>query len=246
LQDKAARRRRGREDPEERTGISRSYRQQRLVPQIFHRSFNTLSRLSIIAGIVVAGGVGALGALLFRSPYITNQGIEHTQPIPFSHQHHFSGLGIDCRYCHFGVERAAFAGVPPTQVCMNCHSQIWQDSPTLEPVRASFRNDDSIQWVRVHSLPHHVYFDHQAHLNKGVGCSTCHGRVDKMELTFQASPLTMQWCLECHRSPERFVRPKEKLFEMGWQPPADQAAQGAELVKEYDAKPMTHCSTCHR
>ena len=155
-------------------------------------------------------------------------------------------MGVDCRYCHTSVETSATAGIPPTKTCMNCHSQIWNQSPTLEPVRASFRTGHSIEWTRVHDLPDFAYFNHSAHVNKGVGCTTCHGPVDRMPLMWQYASLQMEWCLDCHRNPEKYVRPKEEVFSVAWQPPADQIEQGRALVKAYDIQTRTSCSTCHR
>jgi hypothetical protein len=166
--------------------------------------------------------------------------------VQFSHQHHVGGLGLDCRYCHTSVEKAAAAGIPPTKTCMNCHSQIWSTSPELEPVRESFRTGKSLEWVRVHDLPEFAYFNHSAHVNKGMGCSTCHGRVDRMPLVWQEKSLQMEWCLECHRAPEKFVRPQGEVFNAAYEPPADQIEQGRKLVQEYGLKPRTSCSTCHR
>jgi hypothetical protein len=207
---------------------------------------NTLARASLAAGLLAAGGGFGLVMALSRSPYVTRQGVAREQPVPFSHQHHVGGMGIDCRYCHTAVETSAVAGIPPTKTCMNCHSQIWVDSPTLEPVRASFRTGKSIEWVRVYDLPEFVYFNHSAHVNKGVGCSTCHGRVDLTPLLSQEQSLLMEWCLECHRAPERFLRPKEQVYNAAYEPPADQLELGRRLVKLYDAQPRTSCSTCHR
>lgn len=214
--------------------------------QIFHHSTNTLSKFSIFGAVFLAAGALWLTMAVNRSPYVTGAMEAREQPIPFSHAHHVGGVGIDCRYCHTAVEQAASAGLPPTATCMNCHSQIWADSPTLEPVRASFRDGVPIQWVRVHDLPQFSYFNHSAHVNKGVGCSTCHGRVDQMPLVWQEATLHMEWCLECHREPERFVRPQEAVFDMTWQPPADQLEQGRRLVEEYGIAPRVSCSTCHR
>jgi hypothetical protein len=166
--------------------------------------------------------------------------------VPFSHQHHVGGMGVDCRYCHTSVETSATAGIPPTKTCMNCHSQIWSQSPTLEPVRASFRTGQSIEWTRVHDLPDFAYFNHSAHVSKGVGCTTCHGPVDRMPLMWQYSSLQMEWCLDCHRAPERYVRPKEEVFSVSWQPPADQIEKGRALVQAYGIRTRTSCSTCHR
>jgi len=214
--------------------------------QVFHRSTNVLSRFSIFGSLFVLGGLVWALALINRSPYNTQARIAKEQPIQFSHQHHAGQLGIDCRYCHTTVERTAYAGVPPTKTCMNCHSQIWVDSPFLEPVRSSWRTDQSIEWIKVNDLPDFVYFNHSIHVAKGVGCVTCHGRVDQMNLTWQESSLQMEWCLGCHREPERYVRPREFVFKMDWQPSTDQLTLGRELVKEYNIQSRTECFTCHR
>ncbi len=230
--------------------------------QIFHRSTNTISRLSIYGAVFVLAGLAWTAAEVQRSPYLTTQGVAPEQPVPFSHQHHVAGVGIDCRYCHTSVETSAFAGLPPTKTCMNCHSQIWNDSPMLEPVRASFRNDRSLVWTRVHDLPDFAYFDHSIHVAKGVGCSTCHGRVDQMPLMYQAQSLQMEWCLECHRAPEKFLRPQSEIFNMRYQPPTlespvtiqgedftSQEELGRFLVKQNHLRRvegLTSCSTCHR
>jgi hypothetical protein len=214
--------------------------------QIFHRSTNSLSRFSVFgAAFLVAGGLW-LQREVNRSSYVTRAHEARAQPVPFSHAHHVGGLGIDCRYCHTSVETTAYAGIPPTKTCMNCHSQIWSQSPTLEPVRASLRADRSIEWTRVHDLPDFVYFDHSAHVNKGVGCSTCHGRVDQMPLTWQHASLQMEWCLECHRKPEKYVRPLADVFNVAWEPPANQIEQGKQLVSAYGIHTRTDCNTCHR
>jgi hypothetical protein len=214
--------------------------------QIFHHSTNTLAKVSIF-GALFAAGLGMWLLLeINRTPYVTNAGVARIQPVQFSHQHHVGGLGLDCRYCHTSVEKAAVAGIPPTKTCMNCHSQIWSDSPELEPVRHSFRTGNSLEWIRVHDLPEFAYFDHSAHVNRGMGCSTCHGRVDRMPLVWQEKSLQMEWCLECHRAPEKFVRPQSEVFNAAWEPPADQVEQGRKLVQEYGLKPRTSCSTCHR
>jgi NAD-dependent SIR2 family protein deacetylase len=168
------------------------------------------------------------------------------QPVPFNHQLHAGNLGIDCRYCHTTVETSAFAGMPDTKTCMNCHSQIFSDAPLLEPVRASFQDDRSIQWTRVHDLPDFVYFNHSIHVNKGVGCATCHGRVDLMPLMYQVETLQMSWCLDCHRNPEKFVRPREAVYQMDYKAPSNQLELGKRLVAEYQIQKLTSCSTCHR
>lgn len=214
--------------------------------QIFHPSTNTISRVSIFGGIILVCVIVAALAAINRSSYVTGVGVARLQPVPFSHKHHISDVGIDCRYCHTSVEESAFAGVPATQICMNCHSQIWADSAMLEPVRASARSGTSLEWTRVHNLPGFVYFDHSIHVKKGVGCATCHGRVDGMPLMRRENSLYMEWCLECHREPERFVRPREFVFSMDWQPPEDRLALGHKLVDEYRIEKLTSCSVCHR
>jgi formamidopyrimidine-DNA glycosylase len=186
----------------------------------------------------------AAAAAINRAPYLTDVRVARAQPVQFSHKHHVSDDGIDCRYCHTSVERSAFAGIPSTKICMNCHSQIWADSPMLEPIRESFRTGRSIEWTRVHNLPGFVYFDHSIHVNKGVGCATCHGRVDQMPLMSRENTLYMEWCLECHRAPERFVRPREEVFNMNWRA-EDQLALGRKLVSAYKIQKLTSCSVCH-
>jgi hypothetical protein len=214
--------------------------------QVFHHSTNTLSRLSIFGALFAVALVLWAGREVNRSPYVTQANTAREQPVQFSHAHHVGGIGIDCRYCHTSAETSAMAGIPPTKTCMNCHSQIWSDSPMLEPVRASFRTGTSLQWTRVHDLPDFVYFDHSAHVNKGVGCSTCHGRVDQMPLMWQEASLYMEWCLDCHRQPEKYVRPMEEVFNPAYQPPPDQIELGRKLVAQYGIRPRTSCSACHR
>jgi Zn ribbon nucleic-acid-binding protein len=214
--------------------------------QIFHPSTNTFSRLSIFGGLFIIAFLVWTWAELNESTYATRAKVPVQQPVPFSHEHHVGGLGIDCRYCHTTVENSSFANIPPTKTCMNCHSQIWNQAPMLEPVRQSFRTDTSIRWIRVHDLPDYVYFNHSIHVAKGVGCTTCHGQVNKMPLMWQENSLQMSWCLDCHRHPERFVRPKSEVFSVNWQPPPDQVEMGRELVKEYKIQSLTSCSTCHR
>jgi cytochrome c7-like protein len=216
------------------------------MPQIFHPSFNVLSKASIFGSVFLVIIASWAWAKFVRSDYMTGAGVVRAQPVPFSHQHHVGGLGIDCRYCHATVETSAFAGMPSTKVCMNCHSQIWADSPMLAPVRASFRTGQPLAWNRVHRLPEFVYFDHSIHVKKGVGCATCHGRVDEMPLMRQTASLYMEWCLECHRHPERYVRPREHVFDMAWRAPADQTDLGEKLVKAHKIERHTDCSTCHR
>lgn len=214
--------------------------------QIFKKSANAISRVSILGGGLLAALLLGLVMELGNSPWVTNQNVAREQPVQFSHERHVAGNGIDCRYCHTAVEDSGFAGIPPTKTCMNCHSQIFNQSPFLEPVRASFNTNTPIRWTRVHDLPDFVYFNHSIHVNKGVGCTTCHGQVDRMPLMWQASSLQMQWCLDCHRNPERYVRPREAVFRVDYEPPSDQLELGKRLVAEYQIQKLTSCSTCHR
>jgi hypothetical protein len=216
------------------------------MPQYFSRSANTIARLSIFGGVVSLAIAGWLSYSIVRSPYETMQNVPREQPVPFSHEHHVGGLGIDCRYCHTTVENSSFANIPATKICMNCHSQMWAASPTLEPVRESYRTGKSIEWTQVYNLPQYVYFNHSIHVAKGIGCSTCHGRVDQMPLIWQAVPLTMQWCLGCHWHPEKYVRPKDQVFNMAYVAPPNQIELGNRLVKEYQIERLGSCSTCHR
>lgn len=219
------------------------------MPQLFHPRVNSIIRF----GTLIVLGMIAL--LLFAwvradwSPWSTREDVVIQQPIPFSHEHHVSGLGIDCRYCHSTVEEASSAGMPSTHTCMSCHSQVWTEAPVLEPVRRSYRTGQPIRWVRVYDLPDYVYFDHSIHVSKGVGCETCHGRVDQMPLMRKESTLFMEWCLDCHRAPEEHIRPKEFIFAFGYDLPADrQRHVGRRLVREYDihTEQLTDCSICHR
>jgi hypothetical protein len=214
--------------------------------QIFHRSTNTISRVSIFGALFAVGALLWLFAAINRSPWVTQAQVAREQPIQFSHERHVAGNGIDCRYCHTSVEDSPFAGIPPTKTCMNCHSEVFANSPFLEPVRASFRNNVPIQWTRVHDLPDFVYFDHSIHVKKGVGCTTCHGQVDRMPLMWQEHSLQMEWCLDCHRNPERYVRPREAVFSVDYRPPTNQLELGNKLVAAYQIERLTSCTTCHR
>ena len=219
------------------------------MPQIFRRSANTLSKVSIFGLLSLVGGLILLAIVLARSGYTTRQEIFVEQPLQFSHMHHVTDDGIDCRYCHTSVETSSFAGIPPTKTCMNCHSVLFANASFLEPVRASFRDNKPLHWVRVHDLPDFVYFNHSIHIKKGVGCETCHGRVDKMALTWQENSLQMSWCLDCHRNTEQHLRPREFVTKMGYEPAGDQAEIGRKLHDEYkirDVRTLTSCSTCHR
>jgi len=217
------------------------------MPQVFHRSANSISRVSIF---VILFGVAALIAAAYgldRGNYNTDVRVAKDQPIPFSHKHHVTDDGIDCRYCHTSVETAPYAGIPATEICMSCHSQIWSNATMLEPLRESFRTGQSIAWTRVHDLPEFVYFNHSIHLKKGIGCATCHGRVDKMPLMMKVNTLNMNWCIECHRNPEKYIRPREEVFNMAYEAPSDQLTRlGPELVKEYHVQKLEDCYTCHR
>jgi len=214
--------------------------------QIFHRSANTISRVSIFGAVFVIAGLLGLGDEINRSPWITQAHVAREQPIQFSHERHVAGNGIDCRYCHTSVEDSAFAGIPPTKTCMNCHSEIFSNSPFLAPVRDSFANNKPIEWTRVHDLPDFVYFNHSIHVNKGMGCTTCHGQVDRMPLMRQEASLQMEWCVNCHRNPEQFVRPRDQVFSVDYRVPDNQTELGARLVAEYHIQKLTSCSTCHR
>jgi hypothetical protein len=218
--------------------------------QVFHPSMNTFARVTIFGAVFFALGLLGVAYAVFRSPYVTAQYVAVDQPVQFSHEHHVNALGIDCRYCHTSVEVSGFAGVPPTETCMTCHSQIWRDAPMLAPVRESLARNQPIRWNRVHDLPDYVYFNHAVHVKKGVGCASCHGRVDEMPLIWKDQPLTMEWCLSCHREPQKHLRPADKIFDMKWTAGGDskQLALGAELVEKnhVPVHRLTDCSTCHR
>ena len=186
------------------------------MPQIFHRRADAIARACFFTSFLLPAGLLLGGLVYTRSSYGTNAGDVRVQPVPFSHQHHVGVLGIDCRYCHTSVEVSSFAGFPPTKTCMNCHSQIWVGSDMLEAVRRSYRTGEPLQWHRVYNLPGFVYFDHSIHVHKGVGCTTCHGRIDEMPLTYQAPSLLMEWCLDCHRAPARHLRPRADVFDVRW------------------------------
>ncbi|MEQ1897341.1 MAG: cytochrome c3 family protein [Vicinamibacterales bacterium] len=214
--------------------------------QIFHRSANTISKVSIFGALFIVAGLIWLVMTFNRSSYVTGAQVVREQPVQFSHQHHVQTVGLDCRYCHTSAETSAFAGIPPSKTCMNCHSQIWSTSPYLEPVRSSVREDRSLRWRRVHDLPDFAYFNHSVHVKKGVGCETCHGRVDQMPLMLQEKSLQMEWCLECHRAPAKYLRPRSEIYTMGYRPAEAQSVLGPRLVREYHVNPRTSCSACHR
>lgn len=216
--------------------------------QLFPKSANYLAPASIAALVLVAGGaVGSLLALDYAG-FNQRRGETVEQTVPFSHEHHVAGLGIDCRYCHTSVEKSATAGMPPTSTCYNCHKIVWNEAPMLEPVRSSYRTGQPLEWTKVHDLPDFAYFNHSIHVAKGMGCATCHGPVQQMRLMRSAQSLQMRWCLECHRNPEKFIRPKEEVFNMTWKA-KDQETLGRELVEKYKVRPpaqITSCGTCHR
>lgn len=238
--------------------------------QIFHRSANTIAKASIVGAILLVSGLLWAALEMQRSPYYTYAGVARPQPAPFSHAHHVAGAGIDCRYCHTSVETSGFAGIPPTKTCMNCHSQIWTNAPMLEPVRESYRTGKPLVWTRVNDLPDYVYFDHSIHVNKGVGCNTCHGPVDKMPLMYNYASLQMEWCLNCHRAPERYLRPhkvqgsiEDQIFNMAYEEPSSQKPvvlpDGKQFTSQEDlgnylkqvnhvrsVRDITSCNTCHR
>jgi hypothetical protein len=217
---------------------------------IFHPSMNTILRFGVIGVGILVVALGGAFYFFIRAPFMTNVGVTVDQPVPFSHLHHVRQLGLDCRYCHTSVEESSFAGIPPTETCMTCHSQIWTEAPNLELVRASWQNEESILWNRVHNLSGFVYFNHSAHVNNGVGCESCHGRVDNMPLAWKEETLHMEWCLGCHRNPEKYVRPLDEITTMGYEVPegTTQVALGSQLVAEYgiEVGRLDDCSICHR
>jgi hypothetical protein len=219
--------------------------------QIFSRGSNSIARVSLVGGFFGFLGLWAAGYLVYRSAYTTNVNVPRVQEVPFSHEHHYSGLGIDCRYCHTSVESSSFAGIPSTETCMTCHSRVWTDAPLLEPVRRSLTTRQPLHWKRVNDVPDFVFFNHSIHVQKGIGCSTCHGRVDEMPLTWKAHSLYMRWCLDCHEAPEKEIRPKDQIFNMKWEPPPDQVERGRKLVTEYQISrqrlnQLRDCGMCHR
>ncbi len=207
---------------------------------------NTAFRVALFLGVV--GAIAALAYLMIyaRSPYHTNEHRPVIQPIQFDHRHHVADDGIDCRYCHQTAWSSPSAGIPSTSLCLNCHSQIWNKSPLLDPLRAAYFTGEPIRWRRVHRLPDYVYFDHSIHVAKGVGCESCHGRVDEMPAVEMAAPLSMKWCLDCHRDPTPRIRPREAITQLGWTPSEDPGLLAAKLAIRYQLHTRTSCTTCHR
>ena len=217
--------------------------------QLFAPGADAVFRLFLLIAVIgVVGGI-FIAAMIARSDYMSDVGLAKAQPVPFSHKHHSGELGIDCRYCHQQVEQVATAGIPPTWTCMTCHSQIWTGADMLAPVRASLADNKPLVWTRLNRLPSYVYYNHSIHVTKGIGCSTCHGPVDTMQLTYKANAFKMEFCLECHRNPAKFVRSEAEVWNMAWSPPADQDKVGPELVAKYHivgGSRLTDCSICHR
>jgi hypothetical protein len=218
------------------------------MPQIFRPYADSVARIVLVAIITVPFVLIGLGYWVTASEYVTDRSVTVDQQVPFSHAHHVGGLGLDCRYCHSGVETSAVAGIPPTHTCMTCHSELYTQSAMLAPVRESLADGQPLHWNKVNKLPDYVYFDHSIHIAKGVGCTTCHGPVDQMPLMRQAAPLTMGWCLDCHRDPTPYLRPVAEVFNPDWTPPADQSAQERMLLahNHIDLSHLTDCSVCHR
>lgn len=217
-----------------------------IMASVFPRWSNTALRIAIAA--VFLGGAAAVAApmIYVRSDWNTGQNLPVQQPVQFDHRHHVQDDAIDCRFCHYTVERAGNAGMPSTALCMGCHSQIWNQSPKLQLVRSSYFSDTPIPWSRVNDIPDFVYFNHAIHVNKGVGCVTCHGRVDQMPDVHKVSPMSMAWCLDCHRAPERHLRPPSAVADMDWDAGPDAARIGRQIAQELGVRRLTHCSTCHR
>jgi hypothetical protein len=216
--------------------------------QVFHPSTNAIARVSIIIGALLAVIVPVAAGVYIRSDFYNRVRDPLPQPIPFSHQRHVAGNGLDCRYCHTSVEDSSFAGIPPTETCMTCHSQVLAGTALIRPIEVSWETDTPILWTRVNDLPQYAFFNHSIHIDRGVGCTTCHGPVDEMRLTWREETLHMEWCLGCHRNPEQYLRPREEVFSVTYEPPADQVALGTKLVEEYNVNKaqLTNCSICHR
>jgi hypothetical protein len=215
------------------------------LPQIFPESANKVP-LYLVAGLLGLTVAGTAFAWYYFSPEFTDVGYRPEQPVPFSHKLHAGELRLDCRYCHAQVEVSAHATVPPTKVCMNCHRLVGQTLPTLAAIRTSMEKDRPMEWVRVHKIPDYAYFDHSIHIRAGVGCSSCHGDIRSMEVVEQVEPLSMGWCLECHREPDLHLRPRDEITDTTWKPPKDQLEFAARVKEELRIQPREDCSACHR
>jgi hypothetical protein len=214
------------------------------MPQIFDRSSNALARASLVLTGLIVIALGVTLDQLQRSPWVTRQGQRADQPVPFSHRHHVQGLGLQCQYCHTTVEKSSYAGIPPTRTCMNCHAQIWTNAQLLEPVRRSWYTGQSIPWIKVHDLPDYVYFNHEIHVNKGIGCATCHGRVDEMPLMYEQNTLQMEWCLDCHRNPAKNLRPTSEIYNMAWEQPTEDKPVWCSAVPDAADVPTAQSVSC--
>jgi hypothetical protein len=214
------------------------------MPQIFERSSNALARMSLVLTGLIVIALGVTLDQLQRSPWVTRQGQRPDQPVPFSHKHHVQGLGLQCQYCHTTVEKSSYAGIPPTKTCINCHAQIWTNAQLLEPVRMSWATGESIPWIKVHDLPDFVFFNHSIHVNKGIGCSTCHGRVDQMPLMYAQNTLQMEWCLDCHRNPAKNVRPTSQIYNMAWEKPGEDHPVWCSVGNEASGVPTAQSVNC--
>ena len=212
--------------------------------QIFDRSSNALARMSLVLTGLIVIALGVTLDELQRSPWVTRQGQRPDQPVPFSHKHHVQGLGLQCQYCHTTVEKSSYAGIPPTKTCINCHAQIWTNAQLLEPVRASWATGQSLPWTKVHDLPDFVYFSHEIHVNKGLGCSSCHGRVDQMPLMYAENTLQMEWCLDCHRNPAKNLRPTSQIYNMAWEKPAEERPLWCAVTGGKEGQPTADAVSC--
>jgi hypothetical protein len=213
--------------------------------QIFPRSANRLP-VVLALGAVLGPTLAVAFVWYYFSPRFTDVGYQPVQPVPYSHRLHAGELQIDCRYCHASVEISPIANVPPTQACMNCHGVLAVDSPALEPIRESFANETPMRWVRVHKVGEYAYFDHHVHVLGGIGCVSCHGHIEQMEVVRQAEPLSMGWCLDCHRNPDPHRRPLSEITNMSWRPPADPEQRARQLEELPPVHPPVECSGCHR
>ena len=212
--------------------------------QIFDRSSNALARASLVLTGLIVIALGVTLDQLQRSPWVTRQGQRPEQPVPFSHKHHVTGLGLQCQYCHTSVEKSSYAGIPPTKTCINCHAQIWTNAALLQPVRDSWATGQSLPWIKVHDLPDYVYFSHEIHVNKGLGCASCHGRVDQMPLMYAQNTLQMEWCLDCHRNPAKNLRPTSQIYNMAWEAPAAERPVWCAVSGEKTGVPTAQSANC--